>query len=1109
MPAESRSVQIKLEETEHGQDEAVKGGKSADLTKGDKSDPTEPSEVEPSVAGSENETNDVAASVDVNGKSISPANVLENVDGKPTVDATDKSADEVSSTSTFTSNGNSQVATTQQALVIPQPYLHFLQQTMFQSQLLQQHQSIINSVDMTARLAEQADEVQHGETAFPHREPGQQHGSAEASGAEMLSDDSMEFEDGLFTDDELEDMMKRKNDGRIRHSGGRNVNQYGREFTNGRPLPDHLRVQILQLALQGIRPCEISRQLQVSHGCVSKILNRYRKTGSINPGQIGGSKPKVTTPDVVTRVRQYKAENPQMFAWEIRHKLIQDGICTEKSIPSISSINRIIRDKAMLHRRGFNCSFDDETAISEDYTMDPEAMQQLMAQMSAAGTLPRLTGSPKDCKEESAGSQRSSCAGFVSHSADGLPSASRSPHSPPADTTSPSALSQSASALPTVSATTATASIAATPPVSLPVYAAAVAVASQPAADVDVTAHRLEQLAYLSHLQSQAMSAENCVSEKLSLSSVESVSGSRSSPNKDSELVCRKEEIKKSPDSSSKGYNGKGRLQAVISQLSLAQEGPVIDGAPVSSSTKDCDSTASVENSGKQDGLSASVGVSGNLSPANIAETLMSLSRQPDISALSPVSSHPVSVSSTSAGSKSRASPGKQSTKSSPHSLGAAKFKVSRHHIKKELPMDGQINVRPVSAKRFVSSPHIPPASAVVNTFPMAYDKIPSVYDYTLPDRGLGSATAAAAAAVTAAAAVRFQSMPPSGVMMGYFPLASPGWTMPSPLIAGTEAGEISTGGPLDLSSGKELLSVNSSVVPSDSSNALGQKSAAEKEIERPIAKNCEPMKEKSRQKTKMTSREETNVPSTKPKYAKNVLLFGEQEIEIIAVEKNKWIVRNESELYSLAQKECGKHVNDSPHFVKQSVTEESRPNSYLNHSHSAEQSSPHDDNRSTQSSPSNSQPASSALLRMCPNNTKGIPIPVVSGIVPDDDVVSNKRLSEGVISNKRLSDGAVSNKRLSEGSLSFVSSAKVAKQDEQTECAVDPVPDCKLGERSSVVNAGCLASQTPALIPIAGRIIPALDSSVEESQDLAVVSENQVHQKCPVLQKMLKNACT
>ncbi|XP_051931659.1 paired box protein Pax-7a isoform X3 [Hippocampus zosterae] len=113
------------------------------------------------------------------------------------------------------------------------------------------------------------------------------------------------------------------------------VNQLGGVFINGRPLPNHIRHKIVEMAHHGIRPCVISRQLRVSHGCVSKILCRYQETGSIRPGAIGGSKPRqVATPDVEKRIEEYKRENPGMFSWEIRDKLLKDGVCDRSTVPS-------------------------------------------------------------------------------------------------------------------------------------------------------------------------------------------------------------------------------------------------------------------------------------------------------------------------------------------------------------------------------------------------------------------------------------------------------------------------------------------------------------------------------------------------------------------------------------------------------------------------------------------------------------------------------------------------------------------------------------------------------------------------------------------------------
>ncbi|RXG70734.1 Paired box protein Pax-9 [Armadillidium vulgare] len=116
--------------------------------------------------------------------------------------------------------------------------------------------------------------------------------------------------------------------------GGRcGVNQLGGHYANGRPLPNETRWRILQLALLGHRPCDISRLLLVSHGC---ILNLFFRA-------IGGSKPRVSTPAVIRSIQMYKKYNPGIFAWEIRARLLRDRICSITHLPSISSINRILR----------------------------------------------------------------------------------------------------------------------------------------------------------------------------------------------------------------------------------------------------------------------------------------------------------------------------------------------------------------------------------------------------------------------------------------------------------------------------------------------------------------------------------------------------------------------------------------------------------------------------------------------------------------------------------------------------------------------------------------------------------------------------------------------
>ncbi|ALC48142.1 sv [Drosophila busckii] len=247
--------------------------------------------------------------------------------------------------------------------------------------------------------------------------------------------------------------------GSISGDGHGGVNQLGGVFVNGRPLPDVVRQRIVELAHNGVRPCDISRQLRVSHGCVSKILSRkeeefeifktnsicrgirvyiwvsftdkrtdrhslidsiylvdqqnislqlyvnllnsfvscrYYETGSFKAGVIGGSKPKVATPPVVDAIANYKRENPTMFAWEIRDRLLAEGICSQDNVPSVSSINRIVRNKAAEKAKHVHHHHQQQHQMTQNLSSGPNASESLDSSSGVGAGHDQITPSTGD-----------------------------------------------------------------------------------------------------------------------------------------------------------------------------------------------------------------------------------------------------------------------------------------------------------------------------------------------------------------------------------------------------------------------------------------------------------------------------------------------------------------------------------------------------------------------------------------------------------------------------------------------------------------------------------------------------------------------------------------
>ena len=145
------------------------------------------------------------------------------------------------------------------------------------------------------------------------------------------------------------------------------LNQLGGVFVNGKPLPNSVRQRIIEMAELGIRPCDISRQLKVSHGCISKLLSKYNDTGSFEPGRAKRKTSRDVSSEVKNKIEEYSHTTPDIFSWEVKEKLVADGYCTKDSLPPLTVISRLLR---RARSTGSECERSSFSASAEVLGMD-------------------------------------------------------------------------------------------------------------------------------------------------------------------------------------------------------------------------------------------------------------------------------------------------------------------------------------------------------------------------------------------------------------------------------------------------------------------------------------------------------------------------------------------------------------------------------------------------------------------------------------------------------------------------------------------------------------------------------------------------------------------
>jgi transposase len=108
-----------------------------------------------------------------------------------------------------------------------------------------------------------------------------------------------------------------------------------------KPLSKDLRERIVEAVKRGESRRSAAERFRVSVSCVIKLVQRWHRTGSIDPGQMGGWKDYALA-DHEAVVRALLAERPDLTLEELRDALVEKGIRVGRS-----SVDRFLKARAL------------------------------------------------------------------------------------------------------------------------------------------------------------------------------------------------------------------------------------------------------------------------------------------------------------------------------------------------------------------------------------------------------------------------------------------------------------------------------------------------------------------------------------------------------------------------------------------------------------------------------------------------------------------------------------------------------------------------------------------------------------------------------------------